>query len=118
MPTRQKEFVMHKGFSGFDMQHHLIEAEKPLPFITGVVFADKSVLAFGRMIDGEKVRYGSISYHGEPEMPGSHWTVLSYPDSAHEFRADTKEEVHDFLLMLSATGLDWPAAEDFMRLPA
>ena len=109
---------MYKGFSGFDMANHLVEAEKPLPFKIGVVFADKNVLAFGRMVDGKKVRLGSISYHGEPKAPGSHWTVLSYPDSQHEFRADTKEEVHDFLLMLSATGLDWDAAEDFMRHPA
>lgn len=109
---------MYKGFSGYDMSNHLVEAEKPLPFITGVVFADQSVLAFGRMVDGKKVRYGSISHHGEPNMPGSHWTVLSYPDSQHEYRAKSKEEVHDFLLMLSATGLDWPAAEDFMRHPA
>ena len=109
---------MYKGYSGFDMSAHLVEAEKPLPFVIGVVFADPSVLAFGLMVDGKKVRLGSISYHGEPGMPGSHWTVLSFPDSLHEYRAETKEEVHDFLLMLSATGLDWPAAEDFLRCPA
>ena len=80
-------------------------------FAFGVVRQDESVLAFGVIRNDEKVRMGSITSH---DVPGDeHFLVLSYPDSAEEFRASSLSELGWFLWKLS--GSDWEQAENWCR---
>ena len=77
----------------------------------GVVRQDESVLAFGVIRSGEKVRMGSITFH---DVPGDeHFLVLSYPDSAEEFRAMSLSDLGWFLWKLSNS--DWEQAENWVR---
>ena len=78
----------------------------------GVVREDETVLAFGLIQNGKKTRMGSITFH---DVPGDeHFLVLSYPDSAEEFRAMSLSELGWFLWKLSIS--DWEQAENWVRV--
>ncbi len=76
----------------------------------GVVREDETVLAFGLIQNGKKTRMGSITFH---DVPGDeHFLVLSYPDSAEEFRPASLSELGWFLWKLASS--DWEQAEDWV----
>lgn len=76
----------------------------------GVVKQDTTVLAFGSLKEGTKIRVGSISNHTENDF-----LVLSYPDSEKEFKGNSMTEVGWFLWAMDYFNGDWEKAEDWMR---
>ena len=77
-------------------------------FTYGIIREDESVLAFGRTVNGKKVREGSITQ----DHNGEGWLILSM-DGAEEAHAKTLSDVHWFLWALD-TMQSWPLACDWI----
>lgn len=91
------------------IQAHLENPLAPYRFVFGIL-KGTDVLAFGKSVNGNKIRLGSINWHeGNDE-----YQVLSI-DSRHEFRSSTMNHVYWFLHHIDNYGGDWDAAELWIR---
>lgn len=69
-------------------------------YIYGIVRDDENVIAFGRMVNGQKVRHGSISDSG---VVGYEFLVLRM-DNSEEYRARDLEDLLCFMNNLDLCG--------------
>ena len=80
-------------------------------FEYGVVREDESVVAFGRILNGVKIRFGSISL--QEEGADYQFLVLKI-DNTEEFRAENLNQLEWFMWGLSHTG-NWEDTENWVK---
>lgn len=96
---------MDKLLNGFELMADLKTHAANNVWEFGVVKEDPTVLAFGFVNNGKKVRVGSISNLVEGEI-----LILSYPNSDEEYKVSTTVEAGWFLWALDLHKGDWDKA--------
>ena len=99
LPSATQLLKSHLSASNTGLIFGLVkhEGEKP---------SEANTIAFGHMVDGVKVRLGSIS-----TISDDYILVLSM-DSVCEFRSSGEHQVVAFLNVLVSKGFDWTAATE------